>query len=65
TISAISIEVDGAVAFTSTVPQVIGLDQAFAIYSVELPDGVKANNSCELKIRIKGSDISGDIMLLD
>lgn len=65
TISAISIEVDGAVAFSSIVPQTIGLNQAFVVYSVALPHGLKANNSCELKIRINGSDISGDIILLD
>ncbi|MGL4228765.1 MAG: alpha-N-acetylglucosaminidase, partial [Tannerellaceae bacterium] len=65
TVLRVAIEVDGVVGFESAIKRPIASDQPFATYSVELPEGVKANNSCELKVSLKGSDLSGDILFID
>ncbi len=65
TVSALSIEVDGTIALNSTQTQTISTGQAVVVYPVSLSPDIKANNSCELKVTLQGSNISGDIVLLD
>lgn len=61
----VSIVVDGTVAYSSETTQKIGIEHPLAIYPVELPSDIRANNSCELKITLQGSALSGKVLLLD
>ncbi|MGL4229710.1 MAG: hypothetical protein ACRCR3_13860, partial [Tannerellaceae bacterium] len=65
TVSDLSIKVDGAVALNSVQTQTISTDQPVVVYPIDLSADIKANNSCELKVTLKGSDILGDIILLE